>query len=187
MGQGLAEFADFFVEFGEDAVEVVPIEADAGGFARELEGLEKSGKSARDAVEERGRGRRGKGRYRGVRFGEALLGLDDFPVAKDFGGVLGALVAEDVGMAANHFLVDFGDDIGNGETAFFVSDLGVEKNLKEEVAKLFGEFGVVGTVESVENFVSFLDEVGAQGGVGLLAVPGAAVGSAETCHDGDEF
>ena len=46
------EFAGFFLEFGEDAVEVVPVEADAGGFAGELEGLEKSGEGARDAVQD---------------------------------------------------------------------------------------------------------------------------------------
>ena len=43
---------DFFFEFGENAVEVWPVEADAGGFASELKGFEESGKGAGDAVEE---------------------------------------------------------------------------------------------------------------------------------------
>ena len=46
------EFLGFFGEFGEDAVEVVPVEADACSFAGELEGFEKSGESARDTVQD---------------------------------------------------------------------------------------------------------------------------------------
>src|SRR5208283_6224935 len=101
---GVAKFAGFFGEFVEDAVDVVPIEADARGFARELQAFEKRGKSARNAVEDRD----------GLRFGARLAGLlaaffllDDFPIAKDFGGVFGALFTEDVRMAANHFFVNF--------------------------------------------------------------------------------
>lgn len=115
----------------------------------------------------------------------ALLGFDDFPVAEDVGGGLGASGAENVGVAANHFFVDFTDDVGDVEAAFFVGDLGVEKDLKKEIAEFFGEFGVVGGVEGVEDFVGFFDEVGAEGGVSLFAVPGAAFGSAEASHDRD--
>ena len=43
--EDFAEFAGFFVEFVEDAFDVVPIEADAGGFASELKAFEKGGKS----------------------------------------------------------------------------------------------------------------------------------------------
>ena len=126
-------------------------------------------------------------RNRGGGFGEALLGLDDFPVTEDFGSVFGALITKNVGMASNHFLVDFGDDIGNREAAFFVGDLGVEENLEKKVAKLFGEFGVVGAVQGVEDFVGFLDKVGAESGVGLFTIPGAAIGRAKSSHDGDEL
>ena len=50
--QGKLEFAGFFLEFGEDAVDVGPVEADAGGFAGELQGFEESGEGAGDAVED---------------------------------------------------------------------------------------------------------------------------------------
>ena len=113
--------------------------------------------------------------------------FDDLPIAEDFGGVSGALFTEHVWMAANHFFVDFPDDVGDGETAFFTGNLRVEQDLEEEIAKFFGEFDVVGGVESVEDFVGFFDEIGAKGGVGLFAVPGAAAGGAETSHDSDEF
>ena len=99
-------------------------------------------------------------------------------------GGFGFDVAEDVRVAADHFVVDFADDVVDGEAARFGGDLGVEEDLEEEVAQFFGEFGVVAGVESVEDFVGFFDEVGAESGVGLLAVPGAAAGSAEAGHDG---
>ena len=38
--QDFAELVGFFVEFVEDAFDVVPVEADTGGFAGELETLE---------------------------------------------------------------------------------------------------------------------------------------------------
>jgi hypothetical protein len=119
-----------------------------------------------------------------IGFGAPLFLLQEFPVAKDLGGGFGFDVAEDVGVAANHFVVDFADDVVDGEAAIFGGDLGVEEDLEEEVAELFGEFGVVAGVESVEDFVGFFDEVGAEGGVGLFAVPRTAAGSAETGHDG---
>jgi hypothetical protein len=90
-------------------------------------------------------------------------------------------------VAANHFVVDFADNVVDGEAALLGGDLGVEEDLEKEVAELLGEFGVVGGVEGVEDFVSFFDEVRAEGGVGLFAVPGAAAGSAEASHYGSKF
>ena len=114
----------------------------------------------------------------------AFLFFQEFPVAEDLGGGFSLDVAEDVGVAADHFVVDFPDDVVDGEAALFGGDLSVEEDLEEEVAKFLGEFGVVAGVEGVEDFVGFFDQVGAQGGMGLLAVPGAAAGSAEAGHDG---
>jgi hypothetical protein len=116
-----------------------------------------------------------------------LLLLQEFPVAEDFGGGFGVCGAEDVGVAADHFVVDFADDVVDGEAALFGGDLGVEEDLEEEVAEFFGEFGVVAGVEGVQDFVGFFDQVGAEGGVGLFAVPGAAAGGAEAGHDSGKF
>jgi hypothetical protein len=119
--------------------------------------------------------------------GLALLGFDDFPVAEDFGGVFSALFAEDVRVAANHFFIDFADDVSDGEAAFFASNLRVKEDLEKEVAQFFGEFGVVGAFKRIENFVSFFDEIGAEGGVSLLAVPRAAAGGTEARHESHEL
>jgi hypothetical protein len=117
----------------------------------------------------------------------AFLLFQEFPVAEDLGGGFGFDFAEDVRVAANHFVVNFADDVVDGEAVLFSGDLRVEEDLKEEVAEFLGEFGVVAGVEGVEDFVGLLDEVGAEGGVGLFAVPGAAAGDTETGHERGEF
>jgi len=61
--------------------------------------------------------------------GPTLFVFDDLPVAEDLSGVFGAFVAEDVRVAANHFFVNFGNDIGDVETVFLLSDLGVKEDL----------------------------------------------------------
>jgi hypothetical protein len=48
--EGFAEFVGFFAEFVEDTFDVFPVEADAGGFAGELEALEEGGKGGNYAV-----------------------------------------------------------------------------------------------------------------------------------------
>jgi hypothetical protein len=90
-------------------------------------------------------------------------------------------------VAANQFFVEFGDNIGDGEAALLASDLSVKEDLEKEVTEFLGELGIVCAIEGIEDFVGFFDEISAEGGVGLLAVPGAAVGRAEARHDSDEF
>ena len=92
-----------------------------------------------------------------------------------------------MGVAANHFLVNFADDVGDGEAALFLCDLGVEENLEKQVAEFFGELGVVGGFEGVEDFVGFFDKIRAKSGVSLFAVPGAAAGRAEARHEGNKL
>jgi len=117
----------------------------------------------------------------------AFLFFQEFPVAEDFGGGFRVCGAEDVGVAADHFVVNFADDVVDGEAALFGGDLGMEEDLEQEIAEFFGEFGVVAGVEGIEDFVGFFDQVGAKGGVGLFSVPGAAAGGAETGHDSGQF
>ena len=203
------ELLGFFGELGEDSVNVGPVEADARGLASELnrfeEGREGAGHAVEDGdgildsiarcgsnpwgVQERFLALLGMtGFVNGGRLlGGAFLLFDDFPVAEDVSGGFGGGRTEDMRVAAHHFVVDFADDVGDGEALLFVSDLGVEKNLEKEIAKFFGKLRVFGGVQSVEDFVSFLDKIGAKSGVGLFAVPGTAAGGAETGHNGDEF
>ena len=91
--------------------------------------------------------------------------------------------AEYVRVAANQFVVDFANDVVDGEAALFGGDLRVEEDLEEEVAEFLGKLDVVARVQGIEDFVSFLDEIGAEGGMSLLAVPGTAAGSAQAGHN----
>jgi len=185
VGEDGLEFVSLFGELGKDAVDVGPIESDAGSFARELEGFQECGESARNTIQDGGRGSRFLYNCLILFLGLSFLLLDLFPVAQDVGGGFGSGGAEDVGVAANHLLVDLADDVGNIEALLFMCDLRVEENLEEKVAELLGELGVIGRVERVEDLVSFFNKIRAEGGVGLLAVPGAAFRGAETRHDGD--
>jgi hypothetical protein len=56
--------------------------------------------------------------------------------------------------------------------------------LEEEVAEFLAEVGVIRVGDGVDRFAGFLEESGAQGLVGLLAVPRAAIGRAEEADDG---
>ena len=110
-----------------------------------------------------------------------------FPVAEDVGGGFGTDVAEDVRVAADHFVVNLADDVVDGKAVLFGGDLRVKEDLEEEVAQFFGEFGVVVGVKSVEDFVGFFDEVGAESGVSLFPITGTATGSTQAGHDGSKF
>jgi hypothetical protein len=57
--------------------------------------------------------------------------------------------------------------------------------LEEEIAHFFGEFRVVAGIQGVQDLVGFFEEIGAQRGVSLLAVPGTAVRRAEAFLDGE--
>jgi hypothetical protein len=86
-----------------------------------------------------------------------------------------------------HQLVDDAADHGvDVEGALGLAQGGVKHHLHQQVAQLLLVAGDVGALEGVEHLVGLLDEEGAQGLEGLLAIPRAAVGSEELGHDLDE-
>jgi hypothetical protein len=68
-----------------------------------------------------------------------------------------------------------------------VGYLRVEENLEEQITEFFGELGVVGGIEGVEDLIGFLNQVGAERGVGLFAVPRAATRGTEARHDANQL
>ncbi len=88
-----------------------------------------------------------------------------------------------MGVAADELFADLGDDFVKGEGVAFARHLGVHNDVEQDVAKLLAEVGVVGLVDGLDDLVTLLDEGGAEAGVGLLAVPGAAIGGAEAGDD----
>jgi hypothetical protein len=63
---------------------------------------------------------------------------------------------------------------------------GEEDDLEQEVAQLLAKPGAVPGVQRLHHLVALLQEVVAQGGVGLLAIPGAAARVAQAIHDFQE-
>ncbi len=82
-------------------------------------------------------------------------------------------------MAADHLLVHIAAHIGHGELTGIGSDLALQHHLQKHVAQLFAQVGNVALFDGVHGLVGLFDHVAGNGGVRLLAVPRAAVGSAQ--------
>jgi hypothetical protein len=107
-------------------------------------------------------------------------------LAKDGFGVGGVDVTEDVGVSADEFFAGVARGIFQGEGATLGGEVGMKDNLKEKIAEFFAEIGIIGIADGVDGFAGFLKESGAEGFVGLLAVPRTALGRAEEADDGAE-
>lgn len=83
--------------------------------------------------------------------------------------------------------MNLADHVGHGKTALFLRNLRVKDDLQKQVAHLLGELRVVPGVECLQHLVSLFEQVGSQAPVRLLAVPGTALGGAQTRLHGDEF
>jgi hypothetical protein len=87
-------------------------------------------------------------------------------------------------MAVDQFAPDAAHHVRQVEPAGLAGDLGVEDDLEEQVAQFLRQCALVVRVERVQHFAGFLQQVLAQGAVGLFAVPRAAVWGAQA---GDYF
>ena len=88
-------------------------------------------------------------------------------------------------MAPHHLLVDGGDYVIDVEFTAFRSDAREECDLKEQIAKFFAQrFGpsFARFFQRIEGFVGLFQKHRRQRGIGLLAVPGTAVGRAQARH-----
>ena len=86
-------------------------------------------------------------------------------------------------VAADDLRGDRGLDVGQVEDAGLGGELRVEDDLEQQVAELAGQLGRRAGLERVVDLVRLLEQVLAQRGVGLLAVPRAAVGLAQSVAD----
>ena len=111
-----------------------------------------------------------------------LAPLDGLPLGERLAGGADRAVPEDVGVATDHLRHEVAQELGHRELAALVRDLGVEDDLEEEVAELAGELLEVAGVDRRRGLVRLFDEVGADVGEGLLAVPRAAAGGAQADH-----
>jgi hypothetical protein len=92
-----------------------------------------------------------------------------------------------MGMAAHQLAIQALQHIGDGELILVGRHFGIKQHLKHQVAQLLGQVRKVALLDGVEDFVGLFQGVFADGIEGLLAVPGASVGSAQPRHDLDRL
>src|SRR5439155_22869343 len=111
-----------------------------------------------------------------------LLTLDPLPLGEEIAaGDLGP--GEDVGVPADELLVEAPGDLAGIERALLAGELGMDGDLEQEVAELVAQPLEIAGVERGERLIRFLEQVGAQRRVRLLAVPGTAMWRAQTLGD----
>jgi hypothetical protein len=86
-------------------------------------------------------------------------------------------------MPPDELLVETPRDLGDVEAALFERELGMDRDLEQQVAELVAQPAEVAGVERLERLVGLLEQMRTQAGVRLLAVPGASVGRAQPLGD----
>ena len=108
---------DFFLKLLDNVVDLHPIEARARRFPANLAGFEHGRLRARDTVED------GFSRVRGLStrsiFLALLFRLNLLPAVQDLSRRFGRLIAEDVRMPPDQFLVNVAKDIFDGKLSLF--------------------------------------------------------------------
>ncbi len=89
-------------------------------------------------------------------------------------------------MAADELFTHFRSHVIEIETTCLLGDFRMKNHLKQNVAQLLLHLRPVVPLDGVHHFIGFLNHVGNQGMMGLFRIPGAALGSAQAFHDGDE-
>ena len=86
-------------------------------------------------------------------------------------------------VAADELLAQPSGDVREVECALLVSELRMDRDLEQEIAELITKAPRITGVERLESLVRLFEQMRAQRRMRLLAVPGAAVGRAQTVGD----
>ena len=173
-GRGRGQLGQLLLDLVEDADDLGPVVAEVGGPLLHLLGGGQRGHGRRDAVE--GAADLGPGAARRPAASSsrsARLICSHWRLTSDGGLDLG--VAEDVRVAADDLAADRLLDVRHVEDAGLGGELGVQNDLQVEVAELAGQIRRGSGVERVVDLVGLLEQVLLERGVGLLAIPRAAV------------
>src|SRR5688572_26973080 len=119
---------------------------------------------------------------RALRSLRALLALDALPLREQVAALDGDAF-EHVRVAAYELLAQASSDVREVERALLVCELRVDRDLEQEIAKLVAQPLEITRIERLERLVCLFKEMRAQRSMGLLAVPRAAVGSAQAVGD----
>ena len=87
-------------------------------------------------------------------------------------------------VTTDHFFTDCRSDLLERESPSLRPHLGVHHNMEQQVAEFLAQVGIIRAFDGIDDLVAFLDEQRPEGGVRLLAIPRAAIRSAEA---GDNF
>src|ERR1022692_2744036 len=71
--------------------------------------------------------------------------------------------------------------------AAFARDLAVEYDLQQQIAEFVAQVRQIAAFDRIHEFIGLLDRVARECRKGLLAIPWAAVGRTQTCHDGEQL
>ena len=85
-------------------------------------------------------------------------------------------------MAANHLRIHITAHICHGKFARIGGDLALQNHLQKNIAQLFTKMRRVVLFDSIDSLVRLFDHVAGDGFMGLLAVPRAAVRSAQSSY-----
>ena len=86
-------------------------------------------------------------------------------------------------MAAHELVGHGARDVRDREASGLGGELRLKDHLQEEVAELVAERVRIIAFDRLEHLVRLLDHVGAEALGRLLAIPRAAAGAAQPCHD----
>src|SRR5688500_7722809 len=119
---------------------------------------------------------------RALRCLRALFALDALPLREQVAALDGDAF-EHVRAAAYELLAQASSDVREVERPLLVSELRVDRDLEQEIAKLVAQPLEITGVERLERLVRLLEEMRPQRSMGLLAVPRAAVGRPQAIGD----
>ena len=102
------------------------------------------------------------------------------PVSLYLPGVVDLDVAENVGVAPYQLAVDVGKHVRQFKLASLAGDVGMKCHLDQQVSQLFGQRIGVSPIYCFQNFVALFEQISFKRRVGLLYVPRATAGAAET-------
>ena len=98
-----------------------------------------------------------------------------------------SLVSEDVGVAPDQLTIETGNHIRDIEVARLVCHLRIKDHLQQEIAQLLAKISPIAPLDGVEDLVALLERIFPYGVEALLTIPGAAIGTAQPCHDAHCF
>ena len=98
-----------------------------------------------------------------------------------------SLLSENVRMAADQLAIEACDHIRDGEVARLARHLGIEEHLQQEIAQFLAKVGPIPPLDGVEDLIALLEGIFPYGVEALLAIPGAAIGTAQPGHDAHCF